>query len=197
MKKLLCITGSDGSGKTTLIDALCERMGTAVHSHIWKLLSKGQGLPFRSKTDIDNFLCGLTPDSRLLFLAHALKYAVDTDLDSGADPVILNGYYYKYFASELALGASPALVQDLISSFPVPDKVFYLDYPLKDAAGRKPAFSRYECGLSVQPDMQSFLAFQEKCLAEWTRFNRDGWIIIDGRLDLEAKLDILKNHIGS
>jgi len=64
MKKLICITGIDGIGKSTLIKNLSVQLNSCYIANIWDLLeSKVQGLPFKSKKEIDNFLCALSPDS--------------------------------------------------------------------------------------------------------------------------------------
>jgi thymidylate kinase len=109
-KKIICITGMDGTGKSTLIKGLKEHLDSCYVATIWDLMaSPVKGLPFKSKQEIDNFLCELSPDSRLLFLAHAMKYAIDKALLSSVNNILIDSYYYKYFASELALGAVEAL----------------------------------------------------------------------------------------
>jgi len=195
MKKLICITGPDGSGKTTVIDELRKIFAPSDHAHIWKLLGMTSGLPFRSKEDIDSFLCQLSPDSRLLFLAHAFKFAIDSCMGSANEYVFINGYYYKYFASELVLGASRELAADLMKIFPEPDITFFLDYPMKATAERKITFSRYECGLSDKPGINSFIEFQERCLAEWAGFRQPGWIWISPGAELLEKLDIISKYL--
>lgn len=187
MKKLVCITGMDGTGKSTLIGLLATAYPQAHIANIWDLLDSGeQSLPFKSKRDIDAFLCALTPDSRLLFLTHALKYSVDVAFASQKKLVIANAYFYKYFATELALGAEPKLVRALQESFPEPDLVVELALPLKEAAGRKTILSRYECGLANPPNTASFLAFQEKASAEWAGFDSPNWHPLDARQSPQA-----------
>lgn len=182
MKKLVCITGMDGTGKSTLVGLLAAAYPEAHVANIWDLLDSGeQSLPFKSKRDIDNFLCALTSDARLLFLAHALKYSVDMAFASQKKLVIANAYFYKYFATELALGAQPKLVRALQESFPEPDLVVELVLPPEEAAGRKTVLSRYECGLANPPNTASFLTFQEKASAEWANFEGENWVTLDAR----------------
>ncbi len=190
IKKLVCITGMDGTGKSTLVDLLQHAFPVAQTCNIWDLLDSGeQSLPFKSKRDIDRFLCALTPDSRLLFLAHALKYSVDTAFVREQTLIIANGYCYKYFATELALGAQPELVFAILASFPQPDLVIELVLPPAEAAKRKTVLSRYECGLDTTPNQTAFVAFQEKALAQWTGFKRSNWQVLDARQSIEKILE--------
>ena len=196
MPKLICITGIDGVGKSTLVELLAEKIPTAYISNIWDIMEGGvETVPFKSKQDIDNYLCELSPDVRLLFLAHALKFSVDKALDSGSDLVILNGYYYKYFASELALNASADLVDSLMGAFPKPDYVFQLELSIEEIVNRKPHFSRYESGLSMQPGKDNFVEFQKKALEEWKVFDSANWVHLSTEDSPETLLTSLLSKI--
>jgi len=181
-KQIICITGIDGSGKSTLVKALNEYFPTVYVAEIWDLLRMpDSGLHFRSKQDIDNFLCTLTPDSRMLFLIHALKYSSDKAMQSDADLVILNAYYYKYITTELALGADKELALNLIKSFRVPNMVFQLNLEIEVAAKRKQKFSRYECGLVENPQINDFIQHQQKTQRYWKIFLKKNWYQIDAK----------------
>lgn len=181
MTKLICITGLDGVGKSTLVNGLKQQLESVVVSNIWDIMEGGvETVPFRSKRDIDNYLCELTPDSRLLFLAHALRFSIDKIMSSEKKYGILNAYYFKYFATELALGASKNMVNALLNDFPQPDSVFQIQLPIETAAQRKPYFSRYETGLMPKPDKEGFIHFQNKVQQEWDTFNKTSWHILNG-----------------
>lgn len=172
MRKLIVITGADGTGKSTLIKQLSLTLESCYCANIWDLLQQSNNtLPFKSKQDIDSFLCALTPDSRFLFLAHALRFSVDKALQSEAKIILMDSYYYKYFASELALGANPILVRSVLDSFPEPDLVFELIVPLTEVMNRKENFSRYECGLADIAHKDLFEKFQQKVYGEWKGFS--------------------------
>ncbi len=174
-KKLICITGMDGSGKTTLINLLASQIENVYVANIWDLLkNKETFLPFQSKAQIDRFLCALTPDSRLLFLAHALKFSIDKAFASNKTAILFDSYFYKYFATELTLGADNELIQSLILSFPQPDFVFDLELDLTESAKRKKNFSAYECGINA-PNEQNFVHFQQKVKANWAIFKNQNW----------------------
>ena len=135
MPKLICITGIDGAGKNTLIELLTNKLESVTVASIWDILDgENSKVPFKSKKEIDNYLCELSPNSRLLFLAHALKFSIDCALNSDKKFVILNAYIYKYIATELALGADKALVHFLLENFPTPDQTFFIDIGIKDIA---------------------------------------------------------------
>src|SRR5688572_30154606 len=128
MNRLICITGMDGSGKSTLIKNLAAEIESAVVSNIWDIMDGGvENVPFGTKKEVDAYLCALTPDSRLLFLAHLLKFSYDKAMRTNAKFILLNGYYYRYFATELALGANENLVNALMNEFPKPDLVIRID----------------------------------------------------------------------
>jgi thymidylate kinase len=187
--KLICITGIDGSGKSTLIDVLSKSLSSFYVANIWDLfLNKDKVLPFKSKKDIDEYLCLLTPDSRLLFLAHTLKYSIDKAFLTGHKLIIADSYYYKYFATELALDADPQLARGLQKSFPEPEIVIELDLPVQIAATRKKTLSRYECGLSKNPCATEFIDFQQKAKNNWKIFEHKNWHCLDGMLSPEENV---------
>jgi len=187
MAQLICITGADGTGKSTLVKSLSETLPDSHPANIWDIV-EGGAIPFKSKKEIDNYLCTLTPDSRLLFLAHALMYSVDKALASKKKIILLNAYYFKYFASELALGADAKLVNRLMASFPEPAKVLYLKLDPELAAQRKQSYSRYECGLAKEPGLSVFVEFQKKALPCWDHFEQHKWIKLNSESSAETLL---------
>lgn len=190
MKQLICITGMDGSGKSTLLRSLKKTYTNAYFAGIWDLLNEPEKqFLFNSKKDIDNFLCELTPDSRLLFLAHALRYSIDKALMSEAELIFIDSYYYKYFAGEMALGANENLIESLIDSFPEPDLLIELYFTVNEAALRKQHFSRYECGTSKETSIKTFTEFQLKAEVFWNMFPHEKREKINARLMPE---DVLK-----
>jgi len=189
-KKTICITGIDGTGKSTLIKGILNHFKNFYHASIWDLMTSGaKGLPFKSKSEIDQFLCSLTPDSRLLFLAHCMKYSTDKALESQKDSILIDSYHYKYFATEKALGASESLIQSLEIEFPEPDIVIELLLPVEIASQRKSKYSRYECGLDINPGITSFIEFQNAALNEWKRYDKTNWIRMDAQQPPEKMLE--------
>ncbi|HTL83286.1 MAG TPA: hypothetical protein VL651_16340 [Bacteroidia bacterium] len=183
-KKLICITGADGTGKSTLIKNLVGHYHHAQQATIWDGLNAEQK-QFGSKKEVDEYLCSLSPAERTLFLAHALHYSTDKAMASSASVIFLNAYWYKYFASELALGADEQLIFSEVKKFPEPDLVIELQLPVEKCAERKEKYSRYECGLAELPGKETFLAFQEQTKAQWNKFRKTEWKTIDASHSIE------------
>lgn len=195
-QQIICVTGIDGSGKSTVVKALSEYYPSVYVAEIWDLLRvPDSGLQFGSKNDIDNFLCTLTPDSRLLFLMHALKYTTDKALESNANLLIFNAYYYKYIATELALGADYDLARTLMDFFPLPNVIFQLNLEIETAAQRKQTFSRYECGLVENPTETDFILHQQKAQRYWKIFLKKNWYKIDATQKTETILNTIIEKI--
>lgn len=179
--KLIAITGLDGTGKSTLCRNVCRKFPKFRTVSIWDTMD---GSLFHTKKDIDTYLCTLSANARLLFLSHALMQALDKALKSDAETLVLDGYYYKYFASELALGANATLVKKLMEAFPVPDLVIKLVSDPTVSYAQKDMLSSYECGLQT-PSLEKFKAFQERVAFEFQQFERTNWKTIPATLAID------------
>lgn len=179
--KIIAITGTDGTGKSTLCRNLCSKYPDFREVSIWDAM---EGSLFHTKKDIDTYLCSLSSNARLLFLSHALIQSLDMARNSGASTLLLNGYYYKYFASELALGADTTLVNKMIEAFPVPDLIIELIGDPDISFERKDKLSRYECGLQT-PSFETFQEFQKKVVTIFQNFDRSKWKSISSKLSID------------
>lgn len=194
MRKIICITGPDGSGKSTLIQSLLKEHNYYVAS-IWDGMKDNENaVLFNSKLHVDTYLCNLQPDARLLFLAHAMKISIDKALESNQD-IIIDSYFYKYFASELTLGASQKLVNSLIELFVEPNITFYLDIDSNTTKKRKIKYSRYECGLAKIATTEAFYEFQQKVEKHWNTFIKSNWIKINAKENEEVVLKNVLTHL--
>lgn len=159
--RLICVTGPDGSGKSTLIADLATRLrsDSAVRARevsVWDLIrapdvqavqSSGVTLPSAGQDHrpsfpidprrIDDYLGMLVPLARAHFLLHCWAEALERALRSDADVLLINAYWYKYLATEVIYGASEAVLEALTAGLPEPDLVMYLDVPVATAAARK------------------------------------------------------------
>jgi thymidylate kinase len=163
--QLICFTGPDGSGKSTLIKQLKDELPGAKMVTIWDLLMdpvKKEILPFKHPSDVDQYLSILHPEARLYFLFHCMMEALLLALEKDSSYLLIDSYWYKYYASELAYTARESSIAPLIKSFPAPDRIFYLQATVGTCAQRKQKYSGYESGFVQPASRDSFITFQEK-----------------------------------
>ncbi|MDF2825025.1 MAG: tmk 1, partial [Mycobacterium sp.] len=137
-------------------------------------------MPIKGPSDIYGYLRLLGPDSRLHFLFHALHLALQRAREQRPQLLLLDGYWFKYFAADVAHGADPVVLRNLAVSFPIPDMTFHLVLGTDEALSRKTNRSDYENGFS--DGAQDFLAFQGRMRVVLQGLARDlGWIEVDAR----------------
>ncbi len=195
-KRIVCITGTDGSGKSTQIAALTAafdaRGYSVAHVSIWDAFNAGgvrDRLPFASREAVYRYLKVSTPSSRAYFLFHALQSAIDSAVATDADIVLLDGYWYKYYAMEVAHGGDPVLLRALASGFLEPDATFYLEVAPDLALRRKDRRSDYESGYG---DDREFVAFQRRSQAALRELATEfGWCGIDATMPPEAITELI------
>lgn len=157
---IICVSGADGCGKSTLVAGMAESLPGCRVVTIWDLLGDPRAAPvFPSKAQLHAFLGALQPDSRAMFLMTCMKAAMERALGGVR---IVDGYWYKYLAGELALGADPERVHPLGALFTAPVLTLHVSLAPEVAARRKAgAFSAYECGLR-KPTAENFVEFQSR-----------------------------------
>lgn len=168
---LVCVTGPDGAGKTTQVTRLAERLARRADRKvavvtIWDLLLNPKTAPkvaFRSPQQVDAYLRILSPLSRALYLYHCFNEAMVYALDTRPDLLILNSYWYKYYATEVAHGANADQILTIAdATFREPDITFYLTLSPEQAFDRKAQLSGYETGFAEPRSKDAFVAFQRK-----------------------------------
>lgn len=148
--KLICITGMDGSGKTTLISSLkeeIEKNKTCSICSPWD----GLGFPpylFKTKEDVQAYLSKLGGLSRLTFILHAVARSLEVAMKHETDILLLDSYWLKYAVTEKAQGLEDLDLEAFSNIFPKPDQTFYLDLSPADSLKRKKiaGLSAYESG---------------------------------------------------
>jgi thymidylate kinase len=95
--------------------------------------------------------------------------------------VLLDGYWMKHAASEIAYGLDEKWVEYVVAGLPLPDLVIYLRLTPEEAWLRKRgSLVSYECGMDTSCSKTSFLAHQYRIsslLDAWSE--RFGWVVID------------------
>lgn len=203
--KLVCVTGIDGSGKSTLIAELKKEFPKARVVTIWDMMRNpdfSKVSLFRESKDVDTYLSLLKPPARTFFLFHCMSEAIQSALKENHDLILIDAYWYKYGASEIASGGSPSLILNMGEAFPKPDFIFFLDLDSSDALARKGQYSGYECGYHPERAAEGFVNFQGASYQKLKELmNAIGAFRLDGRKSIPenrsaALAELSKNGIN-
>jgi thymidylate kinase len=202
--KLICVTGIDGSGKSTLIRSLQSAFPFSVTITIWDMMKNPEfkdSLLFETKQEIDEYLKLLEHPARILFLYHCLAQAMSIGAKeaskSNASLILLDGYWFKYAASEIAFGADAQEIIHLAQFFPKPDIVFRLALDSNVAFSRKESCSGYECGYEVGDSKTGFVSFQSRSAAAITNLLiSENTQVLDGASSTEFNLKYCLKEIS-
>jgi thymidylate kinase len=185
---IACVTGPDGSGKSTQVAAVAGWLRKEGHSvaisQIWDPMLDpafaGRAL-FDSPAKADAYLELLDSTSRMYFLCHALQESLVRARARETDVVLLNAYWYKYHAVEVAHGGDAPTLRTINSVLPEPDVTFYLRIPPALAARRKERFTGYETGFAAARTAAAFESFQVVAAREMAALAGElGWVALPG-----------------
>lgn len=200
--RLICVTGADGAGKSTVIAAVAarlrrrgpERVATVT---IWDVLHDRATVALPSRRAIEAYLAGLRPTSRVLFILHCWYEALARARAAGASVHLLDAYWYKSCAVEVAHGADLAEIAPLARVFPKPAAIFYLRLDPRVAARRKARISPYEAGFGAPATAARFVVFQRRADRALRRLLAgEGAVELDGRLAVDRIADAIVAAIG-
>ena len=107
-----------------------------------------------------------------------MHLALDLATSRGPDVVLIDAYWYKYYATEVAHGGDPAMLRALAGGFPEPDRTFYLAVSPRAALARKARRSDYESGYGDERDFLDFQQRSQEAIADLS--SEFGWIELDG-----------------
>jgi dTMP kinase len=199
---LACVTGLDGSGKSTQVDALVERLQdnhSVAVANIWDPVldsALGERTLFERHNDVDSYLSGLEPIARMYFLCHAIRESFARAVAQHPEIVLLDAYWYKYYATEVAHGGDPVVLRQIGAVLPEPDVTFYLSISAAQAARRKTKFTGYETGFDAARSADAFRAFQDPALRELQALAVEfGWVVPPGDTPQAQLTDWLFDHL--
>lgn len=203
--KTICITGPDGSGKSTLIAGVMEKIRkqgthTIEMITIWDMLlynPKSQAaIGFKTKAELDRYLEILSPVARTLFLFHVFYQSMEFAKERVADIFLIDSYWYKYYCTEIAHGADKNIISKVTGIFKEPDLTFFLNVTPELAFSRKDKCSGYEIGYAEQHTKEAFLAFQDTAYRIFNELKAQyRWVDLDGTLTADRLVDEVTNAI--
>ncbi len=180
--KLISITGPDGSGKSTQAKLLAASLPGSRIVSVWDVIKRPEFKPERiylSSPKVEEYVTDLHPFSRSLFIFHAFNEAYEKALTSSAKYLIFDGYWYKYWAVEKAMGA-PALLEDVLKEqYRTPDYNFYIDLPVGHILKRKKQYSVYETA-KAKDKMNAFMKIQTEVIEILRRLMPKNTLRLDG-----------------
>jgi thymidylate kinase len=190
---LLVIAGTDGSGKSTVLRMVHERLvrsGRPAHRRDkWDIFDHAAHPACQflhgPLAELRSCISAMPVPARATFLFWTFHMTMRPELLVGPEWTLVDSYWYKHAASEMIYGAPSSLIRELSAPLPEPDKVYLLDVPPEEAWRRKERAGLvdvvpYECGMAPLLDRDSFVAHQSKLrahLGEWAR--RSAWVVLD------------------
>jgi len=207
---LIALIGADGAGKSTVAAAAREQLVAAGYPartlDRWDIVGNPAYPTARflapDEREVRSCAARMGNPSRLLFLLWASAMALT---DEWREPVldevtVLDGYWMKHAASEVAYGLDRTWVEQVAAGLPPPDLGIYLRTTPELAWERKGGRPfPYECGMDMSCSRASFLAHQRVLhgvLDEWA--DRFGWITVDATRPLDAVLDsVVMEAVGA
>ncbi|PZT77247.1 MULTISPECIES: dTMP kinase [unclassified Streptomyces] len=186
---LLALTGTDGVGKSTVTRAFVAELNARGYRartvDRWDIVadSRYPAARFLSHDirDIRTCIADMPGTSRLLFLIWSMAMALEGVREEPGEVVVVDGYWMKHAAGEIAYGLDPEWVEALVAGVPTADLTVRLSLDLATAWQRKQGdLVPYECGMDPACAEDSFLAHQRSIsdhLDRWTK--RHHWPTVD------------------
>lgn len=196
---IVALAGCDGVGKTTAIRLLLEELARRGRSARlvgrWDIVGNEAYPATRfihpDIKDLRECVASMPPLPRFTFLMWTMHMALEPYVQAAdASIVIVDGYWMKHAASEIAYGVDEAYVAAITSKLPCADLTLLLDAPLDLLYARKAGdLVPYECGMDPSCSRESFVSHQAMIGATLRRWQAElGWVRIDVTQSREAAL---------
>lgn len=195
-KQFVVVCGIDGSGKTTLIDAL-EKENKNWKFTNWKKFSKVFDKSYDNEdTSIPQFIEGLSSFTRSALFLYIFGLQLDKiilpSLQKG-ETIISDSYWYKFVAKmELTRHGERELLNSC-KSLLKPDKIIFIDTSPENAFQRKQSFNFYE----TNGDKNNFINFQTEIrnkILTYISYSENVLVLNDNQ-EFQAKLETSVNFI--
>jgi dTMP kinase len=202
---IAAIVGADGAGKSTVVRAIRERLGA--HTRVidrWDIVGDPQEYPTADfikpdKRYVRTCTALMSPEPRLLFLlwTSIASVAERRTADPAGSVVLLDGYWMKHAASEIAYGLDQWWVEQIVAGLPGVDIVIYLRSDPETAWSRiSDRVVPYECAMDLTCVKSSFIGHQQKIhdvFDKWAAWPR--WVTLDARRPLDDVAEDAIQHI--
>ncbi len=198
-KRLIAITGIDGSGKTTLIKGLLAHLSDVKVVSIWDTLKNQEANLtnfISNKESIDQYLKSLDPTSRALFMLHPLYQSLQNALNGNENLILIDSYWYKYIAGQLVYNMKSAHALPLASLFPHCEHTFFIKANPANIVGRKNIISGYEAGFNTKSNNDGYIEFQNKLQLQIEKtLLGHSHSILNGEDELESNIRIILDYL--
>jgi dTMP kinase len=199
---LVAVTGPDGAGKSSVIEALAQRLSPRAARVIdrWDILRSDIhpqcAFIAASRDELRAQMARMPVASRSLFLFWTFGMMLDGQLDAADEIVLSDGYWMKHAAAEVAYGADRAWIEAMGRTLPRPQLTLLLDIDPSVALARKQRLVPYECGMDPSASPEAFVRHQaavRSVLLDWAKV--EGWVCIDASEPLAKVVDRLVEAI--
>jgi thymidylate kinase len=194
---VVAIVGADGAGKSSVTRLASERLAAAGHPvrqvDRWDIVGQAEAYPAASLLADDvrqvrACVARMSPSPRFLFLLWASVMALsDRAAGAAGEVLLLDGYWMKHAASEIAYGLDRAWVEAVTAQVPEPDLVIHLRCDPVTTWHRKDGRPLpYECAMDLSCSKAGFLGHQGQICATldgWARSR--GWHAVDASRPLD------------
>ncbi|KOT30504.1 thymidylate kinase [Streptomyces caelestis] len=207
---IVSVAGTDGAGKSTVTRLAAERLTRAgvpiERVERWDIVDNPRYPAARLlRPDVPTArtcVADMPAGPRFLFLMWSIDMAlVGRAPGNGRDGAVtlLDGYWMKHAASEIAYGLDRAWVESVVAGLPPSRTVVYLRLEPEEAWERKVGrdLVPYECAMDPACSRESFLTHQRRILDvldSWA--SRFGWREIDAAQALDTVVDHVVTHVA-